>query len=250
MPDPGAARTRLGLALSGALLLAVGVVAVFVSDNGAGTAALVAAGSALVALGAFGDRVESIEGGGVALRLQREAESTLQAAEAADEQGLHDAASELRQRAGRLVEAARALASRYESVRAEQASSWQRTAELQRLVDQARGMARVATSSADVAELFGTGTDGNRVSAIGIMQADAGLADTAALVEAVVRPRSAFEQFHALRAVETAAAAGPPVERAEALRSAVLAALEGGQLGAPDSDRVRLAQRVLAMLPG
>lgn len=76
-------------------------------------------------------------------------------------------------------------------------SSWERTAVLEELMHQARGLASAVTSAQDVRRLFDTGTDGDRFSAIGIMQARPEFADLESLTAAVIRSRSAFEQYQA-----------------------------------------------------
>ena len=50
-----------------------------------------------------------------------------------------------------------------------------------------------------VRALFWDGDDGQRVSALGLMQGRIDLADVGAVVEAIADPRSAFEQYHGLK---------------------------------------------------
>src|SRR5207248_2782446 len=92
-----AALAGCGLGLSGA-----GGVAVFVSDNGAGTAALLVAGAILVALALLWDRVESIGWGEAEIRM-RGATELLARSREADAEGETDLADELLDVAGTLL---------------------------------------------------------------------------------------------------------------------------------------------------
>lgn len=234
----------LGIAALGA-----GAVAVFVSTNTVGTGALIAAGLVLTAFGVFGDRIATIEGGGLKLGLEAAAESRYVAAEAAERAGHLEEAASLRTEADRLLSAAGSVASRYEDVRARVPSSWERTSSLEAILQQARDMAGLAAGPAAVKTLYESGSDGNRVAAIAMMQSRPGLATVSALADAIASPRSAFEQYHALRAAETAVAAALPPDDVQELQAVVHKALTTGTLGARDSDRCRLAERILQMGP-
>jgi hypothetical protein len=60
---------RVGAAVVGLAALAAGAVAVFATADGTGSAALVAAGVALLALAILGERIESLDTPGVKLKL-------------------------------------------------------------------------------------------------------------------------------------------------------------------------------------
>jgi len=243
------AKTRIAAIILGVAVLGSGAVGVFVSTNSVGTAALIAAGLVLVAFGMFGSRIQSIEGAGLKLQLQERAATLLEAAVDADNAGRHEAAEQLRDQAEQLLSAAKGVASQYERVRTLEPASAERTANLEALLQHARAMAELAAGPGDVDRLFRTGTEGNRISALAIIQAKPSLADVALINDAVATPRSAFEQYQALRAAEAAAARGLSEDNARSLRTTVGKALFGGDLGAVDSDRCRVAERVLAMLP-
>jgi hypothetical protein len=96
----GYAGAAVGLAT-----LAAGAVAVFVSNNEAGAAALVAAGTVLTGLVVLGDRLESLEYGG--MKLQLLAADKFKAAEAAELIGDPVLAETLREEAQALIDQAR-----------------------------------------------------------------------------------------------------------------------------------------------
>ena len=60
----------------GVAIFASGVVAVFVTENGTGAAALLAIGAAFVVFGALGERIERVELGGVTLSIKDLARQT------------------------------------------------------------------------------------------------------------------------------------------------------------------------------
>ena len=108
----------------------------------------------------------------------------------------------LREEATRLLNAAQSVASQYEAVRSASGSSLNRTVQLEALVQEARDLTGLVASPDAVEQLFRTGRDGNRILAIVMMQTDPRLASPLVLAEAIGVPRSAFEQYHALRAAE------------------------------------------------
>ncbi|RBY97968.1 hypothetical protein DQ237_03485 [Blastococcus sp. TF02-8] len=240
---------RAPLAAAGVALLVTGAVAVFVSTNATGTGALIAAGLVLVAIASFGDRIETMEGAGLKIQLQQAAASQLEAATQAEAAGDLQGAQRLRGEAARLLEAARTVATRYETIRASQASSWRRTEELDALVRQeSRALSTAFSSPEAVRGLFRAGDDGYRIVALGMMYADPALADPGTVAEAITSSRSAFEQYYALRAAEALAEQKPAPPGTDTLRDAVRSALASEQLRQPDSDRGEVARRVLQLL--
>jgi hypothetical protein len=241
--------TRAALVIGGASLLVAGAVAVFVSTNATGTAALIAAGVALIAVAAYGDRIESVEAAGMKFQLTQAAASQLAAADKAEAEGNLDQATRLRSEAARLLEAAQSAATSYEQIRATRASSWERTAQLESLVNQqARDLASAFPTPEVVRELFASGKEGNRVLAIVMMHVAPELASSDAIAEAITAPRTAFEQYHALVAAEALANFSPSPVGLDDVRRAVEAALATGRLDAWDSDRGQVARRVLSKL--
>jgi hypothetical protein len=235
---------RWATALAGVSLLATGAVAVFVATNTTGTAALIAAGLVLVAIATYGDRIQSFEAAGIRVVLNEVAEK-LEAAGAAEAAGDLDTANRLRSEAAQLLEAARSVATRYETIRATMGPGWERTERLEELIQQeVRALSGAVSSREAVRELFRAGKDGYRIVAIGMMSANPALADPETIAEAITTPRSAFELYHALRAAEVLARR--PLGR-DAVRDAVDRALKSDKF-TEDSDRGRLAHRVLELL--
>jgi hypothetical protein len=244
---------RIFAAVVGIGLVVTGAIAVFVTANSAGAASLVAAGTVIGALAMFANRIQSVEGGGVKLQLEAAAVAAtakLQAARQAEQAGHRELAETLRDEAQLLMSAVQPVAAQYENVRLRESSSWDRTAKLERVMQQVREMA--PSDFADpgsVSRLFDSGTDGNRIAAIALMQANPALASTRITLAAIRNPRSNFEQYHALRVAEAVVARDPEGPDACELLAAVAQALHNRQLGSADSDRNALARRILAMAP-
>jgi hypothetical protein len=243
---PGTAATdwlRLASGIVGAVVLAAGAVAVFRNQDGSGTAVLLAIGGVFLMLALLWDRVESLEFGSGKLRL---AGRLLGLAEQSERQGDPETAARLRERSRELVAAATPVAAGYRAVRQSMPHSWERTAALERIVEEARELARSQRfEPALVAGWLREGSDELRITALGMMQADPALRDFGGMLAAIADPRSAFEQYHALRLAQQMTAGLAPAQREE------LAALlrDGGRLGLPaDGDRGRLSQQILATL--
>lgn len=233
---------------AGVLALITGGVAVFVSTNSAGTAALLTSGLVLAILGLLGHRIQAIEGAGLKFQLQEEAAARYVAAEEAEEAGEPEIAHQLRRDADRLMSLARSIAFKYEQLRTADHSSSDRTRQLENLIYQAGEMSHLVSDASEVEYLFDTGNDGNRVSALAMMQRNPSWANIARIQDAIEQPRSAFEQYHALRAAETLSVRRPDDVKSSSLQRTVQESLFGGKLGAFDSDRCRVAQRILTML--
>ncbi|WP_121194153.1 hypothetical protein [Motilibacter peucedani] len=180
--------------------LVTGAVAVFVSENETGTAALVVSGVALVGFALLGDRIDSIEGAGVKVLL-RKADSKFAQAALAERAGRSEDASRLRGEGQQLLAAAHSLGSEYERVRGAHESGATRTQLMETLMSQGRALAPQLTDVQQVRSAFSAGGDGDRISAIAMMQGRPELADLDCLLDAVEHSRSAFEQYQALKAV-------------------------------------------------
>jgi len=193
------------LAVLGALLLLSGSTAVFVSTNSGGTAALIGAGTVVITLAAFADRLKTFEGGGIKFELGPQVAARLEAAEIAELEGDAESARRLREEASLLVAAVQPIATSYEATRAARAPSWERTRDLEHIVAQGRSMAALPFATREAAEqLFASGNDGNRIVALGMMAENRRIASMSAVCEAIEHSRSAFEQFQALRATRAA----------------------------------------------
>lgn len=141
----------------------------------------------------------------------------------------------------------------YEALRRTMPTGAERTRRMTALLLVAHRLAQTHSwSPADIHAAWASNEDGKRLFALGLMQADRNLANVEVLVDGIRGSRSAFEQYHALRAAEVAVLRG---EDAEAVRRAVQAELRGdlradgsdSHIGT-DSDRFRTAQRVLRAL--
>ena len=234
----------------GFLLVVAGAVAVFVSENSTGTAALLAAGVALIAVGVWGDRVETLEAGGVKVGLREAAVGVLAAAVRAESNGEPQIAAELRGQAERLLEEARASATEYEQIRSSMGKGWDRTALLGAVVERAKRLAGRSSITRDQVELlFNDGSDGNRITALAMVQADGRLASPRVLLDSLSRPRSAFEQWNAIAAIDAALLAGVLSTRdREEFRTVLSSNLELEGFGSGDSDRRRTAGSLLERL--
>lgn len=94
------------------------------------------------------------------------------------------------------------LAQQYERLRGSLGPSAERTFEMNRLVAEARARARASRwAPADVREMFAK-DEGSRVMALAVMQVQPRAEYVDLICEAIENSRSAFEQYHALRAAE------------------------------------------------
>jgi len=181
------------LALLGLGLVGTGCAAIFNTDNGAGAAALVAAGSLLVLLGALGDRLESLRFGDMEVRLRREADE-------AAARGDLEAARVLERAADIVGGRARRAARLYAALRSGMPAGPERTARMEMIIAEARNDARASDiDEEDVHSLLWTRSEGARVWALGVLQERPELATPRAVLDAVQHPDEMFDQYHALR---------------------------------------------------
>jgi hypothetical protein len=193
---------RVAVAIAGVGLLVAGGTAVFVTDNGTGSAALVSLGAALLLAAGLWDRLESFEFAGAKMQM-RIVERLRDRAAEAEARGDTAVAAALREEARALLEEARPIAASYEQLRESLAPGPERTAKLEAVVAEARAAARQRRHEpAEVRQLFERGTDGERMYALGLMQEDERLRDFAVSLEAIEHSRSAFEQYYALSLAE------------------------------------------------
>src|SRR5262249_20666043 len=110
-PSPG---LRWAAAFLGLAVLAVGGVATFRSTNGAGSAALVVGGIALLVLAGLAERIDLLKVGNVEFHLRAAARQLSRRADELELQGDTAAAEQLRQEAEHLLLQASPAARRYE----------------------------------------------------------------------------------------------------------------------------------------
>jgi len=232
--------------LVGVVTLAAGGVAVFATSNEVGSAALVTAGVAIAGVSVFANRIRGFEAAGVRLEFVRQARDVSRQAERARAAGDVGRAEELEHRADRLLAAATTVGSRYEELRRSEPPGWERTSRMEGALRDARAVDPDGLTASHVADIFGTGREGNRVFALALIERHPRLASAEVLVDAIGHSRSAFEQYHALLATEGALDSLSGDERAR-VHDAVASALAGA-LGERSSDRRTVARRVLARL--
>jgi hypothetical protein len=92
------------------------------------------------------------------------------------------------------------LARAYERIRREEPPGDERTFRMTELAAQARAL-RDSVSSDQIFQLFESGSDGERLVAIALIEAEPTSEFFVLLLDAISSSRSAFEQFHALRAM-------------------------------------------------
>jgi hypothetical protein len=237
---------RLLLGLFGVGSFGVGVLAVFVTENGTGAGVLLAFGGVLLVLALLGDRIESLEFGGAKLGLRAAAAEKFALADEAERRGDATLADRLRIEARALLDAAGPIAADYRSVRSSMRPSRERTREMERVVARARKLA--ATQSfqpAEVLRWLREGTEEERITALAMMQADRELRDFDGALATIQDSRSAFEQYHAMRLT---ASMIDDLDQAQRHRLAEIIKAERGPRFRLDSDRWRLSEDILRRL--
>ncbi len=232
----------LGLA---ALSFVVGAVAVFTTTNEIGTAAMVAASAGLIVVVVFADRIQTFEAGPIKATLPRQAAKQLEQAGMAEARGNVDEAHRLRESARILLDGAAPPVSTRLNTRQTEEPGQKLTGMQHLLMSHTRALAVASTSADTVRALFGEGSDGDRLTAIAIMQARPELADPKTLKAAVVDARSAHEQYQALVAIEKVVDASLefPRERRTGGHRARRSAYEPGSVGIDQPARRRRTHR-------
>ena len=151
-------------------------------------------------------------------------------------------AQELRSEARELLEQTAGISDAYESIRTHLPSGQRRTQEMDGLVRRARSMApQLELDATDVARILREGSDGQRVTALGLMQSAPQVADLDLVLGVLAQPRSPFEQYHALRLLHQLFPT-LPFEQQSRVVAAVQA--ERRSMGR-DASRTRLADQIL-----
>lgn len=245
------ARSRVGqsaVALLGIAALAVGGVATFLSSNGAGSAGLVAGGTTLILFVLLGERIESLKVGSVEVHLREVARQLTMRASDLEARGDREGAERLREEAGRLLLQASPAARAYEDLRRTRPPGAQRVIELSKIVDDAHEYSRASHPSAEaVRQIFFSGSDGERVYALALMQADSEVGNLDCILDSITYSHSAFEQGQALLAAIQLVPRVSPADRAR-LAQAVRDQLRPDGHITRSTDRRRLAEQLLNML--
>src|SRR5215207_309656 len=186
---------RLLAVILGVPIFGTGVLAVFVTENGTGAAALLGIGAAFVAFGALGDRLESVDVGGVSISIRDMARETFSLARRAEELGDKQAATRLRAVGDELEE----LADEYRRIRSSMEAGGERTAAMDAVI--ARAGRLTGTDDLDpeaVSDWFREGRPEARAIALGLMQGNPRLRDFDAALAAIERGSNPFEIYHGL----------------------------------------------------
>ena len=238
---------RVVVAVTGVSLLAAGATAVFATENGTGSAALVSIGAVLLVAAGLWDRLETLEFAGAKLQL-RVVEQLRRRADEAEARGDHTVADALRAEAQALLDEARPVAASYEQLRESLKPGPERTAKLEQRVAEARAAARRKQyEPAEVQQLFESGTEGNRIFALGLMQEDERLRDFSTSLEAIEHSRSAFEQWHALYLAQLMLPTLAPEQRRD-LEAMLTERPANAHYIRPGTDRWAITQHILSRL--
>jgi YD repeat-containing protein len=245
--DRTSALPRFALGIVGLASFVVGAVAVFVTENGTGTAALLTIGAVLMVFGAMGERIESLELGNAKLRLRAAAAEKYEQAEVLEREGDPETADALRAQARALLEAADPLAARYATVRSGSRAGPERTRAMEKIVADARQQAaQQEFDPGEVARWLREGNDERRIVALALMQGRKELRDADLVMDAIAHSHSAFEQYHALRLAD-AMVADLDADRRQQLVDVIHRAQRSLRFRY-DSDRWRLSERILDRL--
>ncbi|CAM5787394.1 hypothetical protein [Cellulomonas persica] len=246
---------RVLCGIGGAALVVLGCVAVFVSENSAGTAALIAAGIALLLVAVLADRITAVEAGGVKVELGAVARK-LDEADEAESHGDLERAAELRDEARALIAGNAEDIARFARTR-RSSPGWRRSAAQELQMRAWADAAKASRPSREALEaLYDDGSDedpgtpeGRHVMALAMMAGYPPAASHAVATRAITEPISAFEQYHGLAVARVLALHDPASRETHALREVVADGLAAGRFGHADSDRVALARRVLELVP-
>jgi hypothetical protein len=137
----------------------------------------------------------------------------------------------------------------YESIRSEMPTGPDRTWQLESVVHDVRQAARKGDVASDVSRFIDEGSDGSRITALGILQVRSNAAFFPYVKSVIGDSRSAFEQFHGLLAAQ---AMLPKLDSEQKL--ALYRVLEDQRSGGegkyirPGTDRWVVSSRILATL--
>jgi hypothetical protein len=171
------------LVTSGIVLLVAGVLAAFSVRDGVATAALIAAGFALIFVGYFGQRITRIRVRDFEAemeRVEKQVTATLQVIE-----------NRARQTMNQLEEVARS----YETIRATWSPGGSRDAEMERQVTAAMRLARSMNwNRDDMEEMFNRNNKRDRILVLAAMKENPELRDFNLVLRAIQAPHAPFDQ--------------------------------------------------------
>ncbi|MCQ9132662.1 hypothetical protein [Streptomyces hilarionis] len=230
-------------ALLGLGAFGLGALAVFMTQNGTGSAALIMFGGVLLILAMLGSRIESLEFGGAKLRMRAAAADRFALAEESERRGDIATATKLRAEASALMDAASPIAADYSSIRSSMRPGASRTQALEGVVARARRLAQQQSfEPAEVLHWLQDGTEEQRITALAMMQASPELRDFEATLTVIAQSRTPFEQYHAML---LAAQMIDALDADQARRLAQTVEAQRGVRFRMDSDRQQLGMEIL-----
>lgn len=246
-PEPLSPRlsrwVRWGACALGTVGFGAGSVAVFVSENGLGTVALIIVGAVLMLFPFFEHRIQGLEVGGTKLLLR--AEEHQRRAEDAERRGDLVTASQERARSRELLAP---LEEEYRWTRRLMEPGAERARQLEEFMQRARrATSQRPLTVAEVREWLGSADAETRVVGLAAMRERPDLRDLRALSEVFDSAPSAFEQSHSMDVLIEMVPTLTPEER-EALRQLVLR--HRANTFGPSSNRWSVSERLLVALAG
>ncbi len=141
-----------------------------------------------------------------------------------------------------------ALSTRYEQIRRLQPPGDERTEELEKLVAEMRSKASDPRwQQQGAVEALYNESEAGRVQAFALMQADPKLASGKLIAQSILASKTAFEQYHAVRAADETVAELNPEEK-KAIKAAIKKQRGVGGYLVAGTDRAELADNVMAKL--
>lgn len=232
---------RWGASALGGIGFGAGTVAVFVSDNGLGTVALIIVGAVLLLFPFFEHRIQGVEVGGTKLLLR--AEEHQRRADAAERRGDLVTASKERAKSQELLAS---LAEEYRWTRRLMEPGAERARKMEDFMRRARRATSKRPLTADeVREWLRSVDTETRVVGLAAMQERPDLRDLGALSEVFDAAANAFEQAHSMD-VLTAMVPELTPDECETLRRLVLR--HRANTFGPSTNRWSLSDRLLTAI--
>lgn len=231
------------LGLFGLASFVTGVVAVFLTDS-SGTGVLLTIGAILIVFVFIGNQVANIEVAGHSITFANVREKFEQA-ELSELRGDVVEADRLREDAWKLMEQA---ASEYWKLRSSSPSSYERTAALESVMARAEGLgAAHSFDRSRVNSWLLSTVEANRAMALAMMKSSPDSRDVDAVLSVISKPKSAFEQYHALLLLEMMFDGLPATAQSKAID--VISSARGLTSNA-DQGRNKIRQRILERWSG
>ncbi|GAA1459937.1 hypothetical protein NE857_03100 [Nocardiopsis exhalans] len=232
---------RWGASALGSIGFGAGAVAVFVSDNGLGTVALIIVGAVLLLFPFFEHRIQGVEVGGTKLLLR--AEEHQRRADAAELRGDLVTASKERVKSQELLAT---LAEEYRWTRRLMEPGAERARKMEDFMQRARrATSRRPLTAEEVREWLRSADTETRVVGLAAMQERPDLRDLGALSEVFDTAANAFEQAHSMDVLTEMVPTLTSNER-ETLRQLVLR--HRASTFGPSTNRWSMSERLLTAI--